>query len=69
MTQQDKKDVLELTQIADIFIDIYGCMKRSHYTECVTGISDPDEVNLLNAGIAAVFTLNRMMGGRNNEII
>ena len=54
MTQKESK-------IMNAFVDYYDELTDSHLTEGCTGISDPAEISVINAGIATVFTINKLL--------
>ena len=49
------------SRIMNLFCDYYDELVDSHLTEGCTGISDPDELIVINAGIATAFTINKLL--------
>ena len=49
------------SRIMNMFVDSYDELKDSHLVEGCTGISDPDELTAIIAGIATVFTINKLL--------
>jgi len=54
MTQDD-------TRILNMFCDIHDELVDSHLTEGCMGISDPNELASVNAGIATALTINKLL--------
>ena len=61
----DGKAVKKLTdrecRIMNTFVDAYDDLTDSHLVEGCTGISNPEELHVIIAGIAAVFTINKLL--------
>lgn len=54
MTERESK-------IMNAFVDYYDELTDSHLTEGCTGVSDPGEVSVINAGIATALTINKLL--------
>lgn len=54
MTQKESR-------IMNLFCDSYDELKDSHLVEGCTGITDPNELAPVMAGIATVFTINKLL--------
>ena len=49
------------SRIMNLFCDYYDELVDSHLTEGCTGVADPNELNVINAGIATAFTINKLL--------
>lgn len=49
------------SRIMNMFCDYYDELVDSHLTEGCTGISDPNELATVNAGIATAFIINKLL--------
>ena len=49
------------SRIMNVFIDYYDELTDSHLTEGCTGISDPEELSRINAGIATALTIKKLL--------
>ncbi len=47
-------------EIMDVFCYFYEALGKSHLTEGKTGISDSEELSVVNAGIATALTINKI---------
>ena len=60
----------EDNRIMNIFIDYYDEIASSHLVEGCTGSSDPNEVQIIAAGIAGTLTINKLLKEeRHNETV
>lgn len=48
-------------RIMNIFIDFYDELKDSHLIQGCTDITDPNEVQIVIAGIASTLTINKIL--------
>ena len=49
------------TKILNIFTNYYDYLKDGHLVEGCLGITDSEEINTVNAAIAAVYTINKLL--------
>lgn len=49
------------TRIMHIYTDFYDELTNSHLVEGCTGISDPNELQVVIAGIASTLTINKIL--------
>lgn len=54
------------SRIMNAFIDYYDELSDSHLTEGCTGISDPEEISVITAGIATALTIKKLLEEGNN---
>ena len=48
-------------KIMNIFIDYYDELVDSHLSEGCSGVSDPQELTVINVGIATTLTINKLL--------
>lgn len=51
------------TRIFNIFTDYYDQLTDSHLTEGSIGCIDPEEIRIVNVGIATALTINKILKG------
>lgn len=51
----------EESRIFNLFCDYYDELLDSHLTEGCLGVTDQSQINTINAGIATVFTINKLL--------
>lgn len=49
------------SRIMNLFCDYYDELIDSHLVEGCTGILDPDKLTVIEAAIAAIFTINKLL--------
>jgi hypothetical protein len=49
------------SRIMNLFCDYYDELVDSHLVEGCTGILDPDELTVIEAAIAAIFTIKKLL--------
>jgi hypothetical protein len=52
---------MDETRLFNTFTDYYDQLTDSKLTEGCIGCSDPDEVKMVNVGIATALTINKIM--------
>ena len=55
------KMTTEDARVMNIFIDFYDEITDSHLVEGCTGIADPNELQIVIAGIASTLTINKLL--------
>lgn len=57
------------TRILNTFTDYYDQLTNEKYTEGCIGCTDPQEIKVVNVGIATALTINKIIEEKNNETV